>query len=355
VSQNILSTKTLLKVCLAIVISSGLMACETFTYYQQAVRGQLRILFSRQEINQLLQQSSLPEELRQKLVTVLELREFAEQDLLLPADGSYLSYVELDREHMVWNVFAAPEFSLEPLRWCFPIAGCVSYRGYFSEQSAHRFASKLEARGYDVYTGGVDAYSTLGWFDDPLPSTVINRTDYQLASLIFHELAHQLIYIPGDTTFNESFATTIEREGLRRWLRQQGDVQDLQRADADSQRQNGFIALVTSYQDSFERLYDSELSDSEKRLQKLALQDAMRVEYEQLKLAWDGNAAYDRWFANSLNNAQLSTVASYNDLVTAFQNLLGEQDADLKAFYSRVRDLAALPKEERDRAMADLH
>jgi len=270
---------------------------------------------------------------------------------LLPAGDSYLSYVELDRQFVVWNVFAAPEFSIDPVSWCYPIAGCVSYRGYFNEVGAQDFAARLQQQGYDVYTGGVDAYSTLGWFDDPLLSTVINRQDYQLATLIFHELAHQLVYIPGDTTFNESFATAVGQEGLRRWLDRQGDSSSLERARQETDRRQQFVELVINYRDRFADLYQLELDETEKRLRKVALQQDMRLAYQDLKRSWGGVGAYDRWFENSLNNAQLSTVSSYNELVPAFAALLQEENGDLQSFYDRVVEIADLAAEDREQLL----
>ena len=345
---------TLLKAALIVLVLLTLVACETLSYYEQAARGQLSILWSRQQIDELLQRDEVAEELKQKLVTVLSIREFAEREMLLPTGNSYRSYVELDRDHVVWNVFAAPEFSIEPVNWCYPIAGCVSYRGYFAEARATNFAQKLEQQGYDVYTGGVDAYSTLGWFDDPLLSTVIDRADYQLAMLIFHELAHQLVYLPGDTTFNESFATAVEREGLRRWLVSTGDSRIIETAQLQNARQQQFVDLVIKFRDQFEQLYSSELGEQNKRDRKSALQNEMRLAYQNLKSSWGGNGAYDRWFANSLNNAQLSTVSSYNELVPAFDALLANHNGNLQTFYQEVESLADLTEEIRENQLAML-
>ena len=339
------------KILLVVLVLAGLVACETLSYYGQAARGQLAILWNRERIGDLLADEDLPVELRQKLANVLEIRDFAIEELVLPAGNSYLSYVELDRPHVVWNVFAAPEFSVEPVSWCYPIAGCVSYRGYFTEAQALSFAERLQQQGYDVYTGGVDAYSTLGWFDDPLLSTVINRQDYQLASLIFHELAHQLVYIPGDTTFNESFATAVEQEGLRRWLDQQGDIASLERAHQESLRRQHFVELVIDYRGRFESLYEQELSAAEKRDLKADLQVALRQAYQDLKQSWGGVGAYDGWFASPLNNAQLSTVSAYNELVPAFERLLQKQEGDLQSFYARVGELAEMSEEARNRIL----
>lgn len=337
-----------LKFLFLLVLSTLLVSCETLSYYSQAVRGQLAIVFAREDIQQLLRNSDLDPTLARRFEEVLALRNFAEQSLLLPVGEHYSTYVDVGREHVVWNVFAAPEFSTDPLSWCYPIAGCVSYRGYFSEQGATRFASQLEAEGYDVYTGGVDAYSTLGWFEDSLLNTVLNRESYQLAGLIFHELAHQLVYVPGDTTFNESFATAVEHEGIERWLRETGRVDLVASAEQDQRRQRQFVALVSDYQERFASLYEQPLSEPDMRREKQHLQETLRQDYMSLKQDWNGYAGYDAWFSRSLNNAQLSTVSSYNDLVPFFEGLLNEEGGDLQAFYSRVQEIAGLEDAARD-------
>ena len=333
------------------VLSLAMLACDSVSYYGQAARGQLAILVSRQDIESLLQGSGLPDNRRLKLEAVLRIRDFARQEMLLPAGGSYGSYVELDREHVVWNVFAAPEFSLDPVTWCYSLAGCVSYRGYFSEDAARRFAAQLTGQGYDVYVGGVDAYSTLGWFDDPLLSTVLDRADHQLAGLIFHELAHQLVYVPGDTTFNESFASTVEREGVRRWLTAQGDPGQLGIVHADLARQGAFVDLVMSFQSDFQTLYGSGSDTRTMREGKAQLQARMRQAYASLRSSWDGYGGYDRWFDGPLNNAQIGSVAAYNDLVPAMQGILTHMDYDLSRFYREIQRLAALPADEREAAL----
>jgi len=337
-----------IKVAVLLLVSVALISCETVSYYTQAARGQLAIVFGREDIQRLLADGSLSPELREKFHTVLQIRLFAEQDLLLPVGDNYRSYVDVEREHVVWNVFAAPEFSIDSVNWCYPIAGCVAYRGYFAEADAASYAEGLEARGFDVYTGGIDAYSTLGWFEDSLLSTVISREDYQLAALIFHELAHQIVYLPGDTTFNESFATAVEREGLRRWLISSDQASNIDIALADQRRQAQFVELVSTYREAFDRLYQRELSSSMMRSEKAGMQSQLRDEYQQLKQQWGGYAGYDGWFSRSLNNAQLSTVSSYNDLLPFFQRLLDQSEGDLESFYIEVNRIAKLNKDERE-------
>ena len=342
------------KAALLLLLSVALVSCETVGYYSQAARGQLTIVFGREDIQRLIERQDLSDELADKFARVMDIREFAESELGLPVGGNYSSYVDIEREHVVWNVFAAPEFSVEPVNWCYPIAGCVAYRGYFSERSALSYAAKLEEDGLDVYTGGVDAYSTLGWFEDSLLSTVLNRADYQLAGLIFHELAHQLVYLPGDTTFNESFATAVEREGVRRWLAKSNKDSNIDAALLDYDRQQQFVDLVTDYRDRFESLYQLDLNASSMRSQKLELQQMLREEYATLKQQWQGYEGYDGWFSRSLNKAQLSTVASYNDLLPFFVAVFEQSNQDFSAFYAEVSRLANLPEQERDELVAAL-
>jgi predicted aminopeptidase len=350
--RNLLRSNSV-KAALLVLLSIALVSCETVGYYSQAARGQLTIVFGREDIQQLLKaQQDLPDELVEKFAKVMAIREFAEIELGLPVGGNYSSYVDIEREHVVWNVFAAPEFSVDPVNWCHPIAGCVAYRGYFSEQSALSYAAKLEEDGFDVYTGGVDAYSTLGWFEDSLLSTVLNRADYQLAGLIFHELAHQLVYLPSNTTFNESFATAVEREGVRRWLTKSNEVSNIDAAVLGYDRQQQFVDLVADYRDRFESLYKQETNEPSMRSQKLELQQALREEYAALKLQWQGYEGYDGWFSESLNNAQLSTVASYNDLLPFFAAVFEKSNQDFSAFYAEVSRLADLPEQERDELVA---
>ncbi len=336
------------KAAILIVLSVLLVSCESVGYYSQAARGQLAIVFGREDIRHLLQREDLPAELHEKFETVLEIREFAEEEIGLPVGDNYSTYVDVEREHVVWNVFAAPEFSVDAVNWCYPIAGCVSYRGYFSEQMALNYAAKLEEEGFDVYTGGVDAYSTLGWFEDSLLSTVLDRADHQLAGLIFHELAHQLMYVPGNTTFNESFATAVEREGVRRWLLARGEAASIDAGELEYARQQQFVVLVSQYRDRFDALYQQDLDAASMRVQKSELQQALRDEYGKLKRQWQGYAGYDSWFGRPLNNAQLLTVASYNDLLPFFMALLQQSNQDFSVFFDEVGRIAKLPQQERD-------
>lgn len=346
-----------LRVALSLAASLLLAGCDTLGYYGQAVSGQLNILLQRRAIPSLLAEPATPLLLREQLQQVQALREFAQDSLQLPVGRQFSSYVDVKAPYVVWNVFAAPEFSLEPLTWCFPVAGCVAYRGYFSEAAARGFAEVLRVEGYDVHVGGVTAYSTLGWFADPVLNTVIGREPWQVASLIFHELAHQLVYVPGDTVFNESFATTVERHGLQRWLQQTQDAamaQDvLMRAAADQEQRARFVALVQAAVADLRVLYAGESEPVQLRAAKQARIDLLRMEYRDLQQNRGGDLSYDGWFAQELNNAVLLTVATYNEQVPALSRVLQEECADdLSCFYARARELAALETAARRAALA---
>jgi predicted aminopeptidase len=326
------------------VLAVLLAACESLQYYSQAVSGQLYILAHRKPITRLLQDPQTSPALKAKLASITRINTFAADKLHLPLASNYSTYVDLQRPYVVWNVFAAPEFSLQPLTWCYPIAGCVSYRGYFSEQGARDFAATLEQQGQDVFVGGVAAYSTLGWFSDPVLNTIINRADYELAGLIFHELAHQVVFIPGDTEFNESFATTVEHEGVQRWL-DNLDVAPQARkqlaADISTQamRQAQFVALVQATVADLNVLYAEPLTETQKRLAKQQRLSQLRQDYASLKNQWQGYTGYDAWFARDLNNAQLGTVVTYNKLVPAFTAMLHQANGDFPLFYQNVAQL----------------
>lgn len=342
----LLALLTTILVCLSSGCSIG--------YYSQSVSGHLRLMWSRVDIKDLLEDSNTPPKLKDKLRLVLQIREFASDALGLPRNNSYKSYVELDREHVVWNVVAAPEFSLDLEKWCFLIVGCVSYRGYYSQQDAQAFAARLRDQGKDVYVPGVDAYSTLGWFDDPMLSTLIERSEPRLAGLIFHELAHQLLYIKNDTAFNESFAKTVELEGVRRWMAYRGTPQLSRLYEVQKQRDRRFTELVKSTSEKLKQLYAENLPQDTMRQKKSEIFQHMQQRYVQLKAAWQGYKGYDQWFSKDLNNAKLGTVGIYRDLVPAFQTLLQRHNGDLPAFYLAVKQLSKLPEKQRSLELEQL-
>lgn len=324
-----------------------LSGCAGVKYIAQSIGGQWEVLARREPIPQLLEDPATPEPLKRKLAVSLEIRAFASRDLALPDNGSYLSYTDLKRPYVVWNVFAAPELSLEPSQWCFPVVGCVRYRGYFAEADAAAFAQELQAQGFDVYVGGVAAYSTLGWFDDPLLNTVINRSDTGIAALVFHELAHQVLYIQGDSAFNESFAVAVEQEGLRRWLERRGGAEEMRNYRLAKQRHEEFLALVLHARERLGALYAAPLVEDEKRAGKARIFDELRAEYRALKDRWGGYSGYDAWFAGDLNNAKLASVSTYHQYVPAFQALLRANGGDLAAFYRAAKALGGLPPTQR--------
>lgn len=338
-----------------------LSGCDSLAYLGQAASGQWELLHKREPIADLVAASSTDEVLKQKLSLVLEARAWASRELGLETGEAYADFVALDRPYVVWNVVAAPEFSVAPMQWCFPIAGCVSYRGYFDEADARQYAEEMKRQGYDTYVGGVEAYSTLGWFDDPVLSTFVKRSDTSLVALVFHELAHRTLYVKNDSTFNESFATLIEQEGVRRWLaakRQPASTSD-NNAWAQYQRQKQwqetFVTLVLDYRQQLEALYASSRPDQEKRTTKQQLAEQTRERYRQLRdTIWGGYNGYDRWFNDGLNNAQISTVATYHAYVPAFEVVLQQCQQDLRCFLERVNTLAGQTPETRKSAMEAL-
>ena len=340
---------------LAAVLTSGCASREVGPgYYWQAVVGHLDVVRRARPIEQVLADPGVSSGLRERLERAREIRAFASRELGLPDNGSYTAFADLQRPYVVWNVFATPELSLRLERWCFPVAGCVAYRGYYDRQVAERFAARLRAQGLEVHVGGVPAYSTLGWFDDPLLSTFMHYPEGELARLIFHELAHQLLYVPGDTPFNESFATAVEEVGVARWLAARADP-GVERAYREhSQRRREFVALLRRGKDRLQALYDSALDDEAKAAGKQRELEALRTEYAALKASWGGFAGYDRFFAQGPSNPQLAAVGAYNDRVPAFRALLVREDGDLPRFYAAARKLAALPRAEREARLAAL-
>jgi len=330
---------------------AGLSGCASLTdgplYYWQTARGHLDVMWRARPLAQVLADPATDPGLRARLERAREIRAFASRELALPDNGSYTTYSALGRPFVLWNVFATPELSLTLHRWCFPVAGCVAYRGYYDRQEAERYAQRLRAQGLEVHVGGVPAYSTLGWFDDPLLSTFMHYPEADLARLVFHELAHQLLYLPGDTPFNESFATAVEEAGVERWLAARADPALERSHRLQTERRRAFVALLRRHKDSLERLYAQPVPDADKRVGKAAVFEALRADYQGLKAGWGGFAGFDRFFEPGLTNAQLAAVGAYNDLLPGFRALLAREGGDLPRFYGAVRELAALPRAER--------
>lgn len=333
---------------LILVASLGLSGCATVGYYSQAVRGHLSLMAAARPISTWVEDQATPAPLKERLLRAREIRRFAVEALGLPDNPSYTTYADLKRPAAVWNVFATPELSLDLKTWCYPVLGCASYRGFFERADADAMAAQLRAEGYDVNVAAVPAYSTLGWFDDPLLNTFINTPDPELARLIFHELAHQVVYARDDTVFNESFATAVEREGVRRWLAAHGD--DRQRAAyaAHSQRREDFLGLLLSSRRRLAEVFASGASVQEKRAAKATVLAELQENYRRMRdERWGGFVGYDRFFAQPLTTAHLAAVGAYNDWVPAFEGLLADAGGDLRQFYARVRELGALDKHAR--------
>ena len=322
------------------------LGCSQFNYYTQAIDGHWQILQQRRSIAEILADQATTPALRQRLQQVEQLRNFASQRLSLPDNDSYRSYADVQRAHVVYNVFAASELSLRAKQWCFPLIGCVSYRGYYDRARAQAYADQLHQQGYDVYIGGVPAYSTLGWFADPLLNTFIHWPLGQLAELIFHELAHQRLYIEGDTVFNESFASAVGQLGAQLWLRDRPQAQR-EYLHYRAYRRD-FLALVLRTKQALEDLYYSSQSSAVKRQGKQRLLAQLRTAYERLKTQqWDGYTGYDRWFHQDLNNAKFAALHAYTRYTPTFMALFEQSGNDFQRFYHAVTNLGHLPRAER--------
>jgi predicted aminopeptidase len=323
-----------------------LVSCSSLNYYAQAAQGQLTLLSDARPIEDWLADQNTDAKLKLRLGTARQIRTFAVQELGLPDNNSYKNYASLARPFVLWNVVATPELSLQPLQWCFPVAGCVSYRGYYNKEDASAYARELRAEGHDVQVGGVPAYSTLGWFNDPLISTFIYYPDAELARLLFHELSHQMVYVAGDTQFNESFASAVEEAGVERWLSGYGNQTMRENYIAFSARKKQFLKLLLDCRSGLEKNYASKASKAEKRAAKARLFQKLQDDYQLLKASWGGFAGYDRFFAEPLSNAHLASVAAYNDFIPAFRALLAREQT-FPRFYAAARALAELDKKER--------
>jgi predicted aminopeptidase len=332
---------------MALLLSLCLGGCTGIGYYYQAVSGQMELWRKSQPIDTLIGSEQTDATLRERLEAVRRVRDFASRELALPDNGSYRKYADVQRPYVVWNVFATPELSMKPVEWCFPFAGCVAYRGYFSEQQAQAFGERLRRQGRDVFVAGIPAYSTLGWFDDPVLNTFIRYPDTEIARLIFHELAHQVVYVSGDTMFNESFATAVELEGMNRWLERHGSDAERKSYERREEYKRGFVELVLRHRDRLRALYETGITDSEKRERKAEILGEMKAGYEVLKQSWNGFAGYDRFFAGDLNNAHIVPVATYSELVPTFRRLFTQSDGDFRIFYATVREIGDLSPEKR--------
>lgn len=333
----------------AVLVLSG---CGQVGYYAQSINGHFTMLHDAQPVSELLADPSVDPRLRTRLIEAEQIRSYAVTALGEPDNGSYRSYADLKRPFVVYNVFAAPALSLKLRESCLLVVGCVEYRGYYSRDSAEAYAAELHRDGWETFVAGIPAYSTLGYFDDPLLNTFIYLPRAEVARMIFHELAHQILFVRGDTAFNESFAVTVETVGVRRWLAEHPDAaMEYERYDAHRRQ---FRKLVDGYRKRLEALYGGSESDAEKAAQKEVLFASMRADYEALKVSWGGYKGFDLWFSSDLNNAKIGSFATYNQWVPAFMALLAQEHDDLPKFYAAVKAMSKRPEAERNASLAAL-
>jgi predicted aminopeptidase len=335
------------RAALAASIALCLGGCGT-PYLMQAASGEWHVMHAREPIAQVIADPKTPAPLRARLTLVSEAREFATRELALPDNQSYRTYADIGRDYVVWNVVATPEFSVVPRHWCFPVAGCVSYRGYFHESAARKFAAEMAGEGFDVAIDPVPAYSTLGKFADPVLSSMLRYGDDELVATIFHELAHQLLYVKDDSAFNEAFATTVEDAGLERWLMRHGSQSGIQEFRADAVREEAFLKVLANARAQLAALYATALAPQPMRERKRQILAALGQDIHAFeKREQVSYPLYDQWITDGLNNARLASVATYYDCVPGFKKLLAKEQGDLPAFYAAARALAKLPRKER--------
>ncbi len=322
---------------LILLILCLLSSCGTVGFYTQAAGGQAEVLLKRRPVERLIEEPSTDERLRRQLLLTRRLLAFAESELDLPSGGSYTLYTHLDRKHLVWVMHAAPELSLEPKRWWYPIVGRQDYRGYFREDRARAEEGKLRRRGYETWASGVDAYSTLGVFRDPLLDTFIHRGEMDLAELIFHELVHRKYYVRGNTKFNEGMAEAVAREGVRRWFRATGRPRELARYELRLRRLAQAGRAIRECSDRLRELYAGELPDDAKRRRKAEEIARLKRQLRALRGEWGGGLK--SWIEEPVNNARLNSFTAYEDEVPRFAKLIGDCGGDFTLFWRKVREL----------------
>ncbi len=339
-----------------LVVVALAAGCDTVGYYYQSIGGHLGVMASAQSLDDAIATANDANDARlaQRLALARRIRDYASRELKLPDNGSYRRYANLHRPYVVWSVFATPELSMELRKWCFPIVGCITYRGYYSEGDAEHYAQGLRRDGLETYVAGIPAYSTLGYFDDPLLNTFVYQPEGELARLVFHELAHQVVYVRNDTAFNESFATAVEVAGVEHWLAQEGSADARASYRIYDGRRRQFRAMLLGTRDKLVTLYKSPLDDEAKRQGKARIFGELRDDYAALKVQWGGYTGYDRWFDQPPTNAHLAAIATYQQWVPAFTALLAQSGGDWEHFYAAARKLGDLPPAEREAALRKL-
>jgi len=339
------------KIAISGLILVALSSCSSVGYYYQAISGHVDLISRERPLDDVLNDPKTSDALKQKLQLAKQARQFASLQLLLPDNDSYKTYADLQRDSVVWNVIATPAYSVKAKNWCFLIVGCLSYRGYFEEQDAVELASRLKTDGLDVQVSGAWAYSTLGYFDDPLLNTMMGHSDASLIGIIFHELAHQVVYISGDTAFNEAFATAVEQEGLRRWFKQQDDEKKYQDYLQRKQAKHRFYELLKITRDKLNIAFEQDTTEQQKLTAKKTIYAQLKTDYKKWRVE-NNFYAYDRWMQRDLNNSHLALIATYQDLVPTFLSILASVDGDLTQFYKLVEELGELEKEQRQQRLA---
>jgi predicted aminopeptidase len=328
---------------LLLAASSQLLGgCASIDYYAQAVSGHLDVMSRAQPIDDVLANSDTSDALRKRLLEVAEIRAFASTNLGLPNNDSYTHYADLERAFAVWNVVATPGLSLAPRKWCFPVVGCVSYRGYYAKADAQALADSLKAAGDDVLVAGARAYSTLGWFDDPVLNTMFVNSPTYLPQVIFHELAHQRLYIEDDSAFNEALASAVARAGVRRWLDRRGSYAEQQQYAREQLRQVEFLEVVSTLRSELTSLYATDLLPAQKQMKKTQALNQAKARYQHVSASWPEPRAYQYFFDAHLNNARIAAVATYQAWVPAFELLMREANGDVQVFLARMDELAKL-------------
>jgi len=338
----------IIKYSILILGTFTVSACSSFGYYMDLMSGHSELLEQQKPISEIIANKETESKLRQLLETSQKMRDFASKELYLPENDSYRTYADIKRPYAVWNVVAAKEFSIKPKKWCFLFVGCLSYRGYFSKEDASTYANELKKEGYDVYVAGAKAYSTLGWFDDPLLNTMMYKSEARRAGIIFHELAHQVVYIDNDSAFNEAFATTVEQEGIRRWMAKKGKSKQYDQYLLNKKRDAQLNALLRETREKLKQLYKTKINEKEKRQGKKLIFSLMQKKYQLLKKTWGDYTVYDKWMSQKLNNAHLLLIATYHNFVPAFKAMLKNENYNLKKFYVAVEQLGQLDKEKRN-------
>ena len=338
----------MIRIALLLVFVFCLQSCTSLAYYWEKIEGHSEILNKQRPIQDVIDDPKTTQEIKQRLINAREARKFASEVLKLPENDSYRNYVDIGRDYVVWTVVATPPYSIKPKEWCFIIVGCLSYRGYFSKQSAEDFAAELRKRNMDVYVAGTKAYSTLGWFDDPLLNTMLYKSEAYRIGIIFHELAHQQMYADSDTAFNEAFATTVELQGIKHWF----TLADKQQLYADyvaaKNRDKDFKNLLKQAQENLKSIYALEQSDNVLESKKMQVFKKLKNQYQKFKQRWSDYNGYDKWMSQPLNNAHLALVATYNNWVPALSQLFEQSNHDYKIFYKKIEQLKDLDKQQRE-------